>query len=114
MDYTRVGENGSLISGGQKQRIAIARAIYFRRNFVVLDEATSSLDTTTEKEIIRSIKMLKGKMTFIIIAHRLDTLRICDKILVMKKGAIVQEGSFADLEKNDRAFKKMIVNSKNI
>ena len=71
---TMIGERGMRLSGGQRQRIALARAFYHRRNVLVMDESTSALDNETEEEIVNEIKTLKGKMTFIIIAHRLSTV----------------------------------------
>ena len=78
---TNVGENGLKISGGQKQRIAIARAFYHNRDFLILDESTSSLDQQTEDEIINEISKLKNNKTIIIISHKLNSLRHCDKVL---------------------------------
>ena len=85
---TSIGEKGIKLSGGQKQRIAIARALYHKREFLVMDEATSALDNQTEKEIIDEIKKLKGKVTMVVIAHRLSTLKHCDEIYEVKKGEI--------------------------
>ena len=85
---TNIGEKGIKLSGGQKQRIAIARALYHKREFLVMDEATSALDNETEREIIDEIKKLKGKVTMVVIAHRLSTLKHCDEIYEVKKGEI--------------------------
>jgi len=85
---TNIGEKGIKLSGGQKQRIAIARALYHKREFLVMDEATSALDNETEKEIIDEIKKLKGKVTMVVIAHRLSTLKHCDEIYEVKNGEI--------------------------
>ena len=83
---TQIGDKGLRISGGQKQRIAIARALYNERNIIIFDEATSALDTETEKVIVEEIERYKGKITMIIIAHRLSTLKYCDKIIEIKNG----------------------------
>ena len=81
---TAVGENGINLSGGQKQRIAIARALYRNSKILILDEATSNLDTQTENKIIESINRLKGDITLIIISHRLSILQECDQIFEVK------------------------------
>jgi ATP-binding cassette, subfamily B, bacterial PglK len=93
---TKIGENGARISGGQRQRVALARAFYHRRDVLVMDESTSSLDNKTEKEIIKELKLLKGNKTIIIIAHRLSTLKYCDRIFKIDNGEIV-ENSYADI-----------------
>ncbi|MBO9583123.1 MAG: peptidase domain-containing ABC transporter [Flavobacterium sp.] len=95
---TQIGENGAMLSGGQKQRIAIARALYKNPEILLMDEATSSLDTHSEKivkEVIDNFK-LSGK-TIIVIAHRLSTIANADTILVMKSGTIVESGNHSDL-----------------
>jgi len=85
---TQIGERGIRLSGGQKQRLALARAFYFEREILILDESTSSLDESIEREIVEEIKLLKDK-TIIIIAHRLSTVKHCDKIYEIKSGKIV-------------------------
>ena len=105
---TYLGENGSQLSGGQKQRIAIARALYKNPEILILDEATSSLDTEAEQIIQKTLNELKlhGK-TMIVIAHRLSTIANSDKILVMKEGKIIEEGTHRDLLSIDSAYKSM-------
>ena len=90
---TLLGERGVRLSGGQRQRIAIARAFYYGRDVLVMDEATSALDNETEQEIVEEIQKLKGKKTMIVIAHRLTTVRHCDRIYRLEKGAIVECGT---------------------
>jgi ATP-binding cassette subfamily B protein len=87
---TRVGERGINLSGGQKQRLAIARALYRNPDILILDEATSALDLNTENQIIRALESVNKKMTIIMIAHRLDTLRNCTLIIKIVNGGAVQ------------------------
>jgi len=86
---TIVGERGVKFSGGQRQRIAIARALYNNPRILVLDEATSALDNDTENAVMEAVEALQGKMTLIIVAHRLTTIRNCDKIYEIKKGKAI-------------------------
>ena len=90
---TTLGERGMRLSGGQRQRVALARAFYHEREVLVLDEATSSLDTETEKEIVDEIRHLKGKATMLVVAHRLSTLQYCDRIYELKEGRLIKSGS---------------------
>ena len=85
---TNIGENGSQLSGGQIQRIGFARAIYKNPRFIVLDEITSSLDSKNEKIILDSIKTLSQKMTILIISHRDNTLKICDKVFELNNRSL--------------------------
>jgi len=101
---TVIGERGMRISGGQRQRIGIARALYSNPEVLVLDEATSSLDGETEKSINESILALSGKMTVIIIAHRLSTVKQCDQIFFVREGEIVDSGTFAELKSRHAFF----------
>ena len=96
--FTKVGERGILLSGGQAQRIAISRALYRKSNFLILDEATSALDNITEEKIINSIFSLGNDLTLIMIAHRLTTLRFCDRIFIIQKNNL-EEISYQDITK---------------
>jgi ABC-type multidrug transport system fused ATPase/permease subunit len=93
----RIGERGVRISGGQRQRIAIARALYRDPAVLVLDEATSALDTATEAEFMDAVFRLRGDKTIVIVAHRLSTLRRCDRICVLANGALQQPRSYEAL-----------------
>jgi ABC-type multidrug transport system fused ATPase/permease subunit len=94
---TRVGETGIALSGGQRQRIAIARAVYNKPPILVFDEATGSLDTESEKAVKENMdQLLKGRTSFVI-AHRLSTIRDADRLLVLEKGKIVEQGTHEEL-----------------
>ena len=94
---TKIGENGARISGGQKQRIALARAFYYGREILIMDEATSSLDKETEKEIVSEIKDLHGIKTMIVIAHRMSTVAYCDRIYKLDDGKVINSGTFKEV-----------------
>jgi ATP-binding cassette, subfamily C, bacteriocin exporter len=105
---TFLGENGASLSGGQKQRIAIARALYRNPEILILDEATSSLDSLSESFVKNTIEYLRstGKTT-IVIAHRLSTISNADKVVVLDKGKVVQEGEFKALIKTEGPLRRM-------
>jgi ABC-type bacteriocin/lantibiotic exporter with double-glycine peptidase domain len=94
---TSVGDRGTKISGGQRQRLGIARAMFTRPKLLVLDEATSSLDGVTEASITESVQRLKGRVTIILIAHRLSTVKESDVIHYLSNGELVYSGSFSEL-----------------
>ena len=105
---TKVGERGGKLSGGEKQRIAIARAILHDPKILILDEATSSLDTPTEKKIqIAIARLVKGRTTFAI-AHRLSTLRNADRLVVLDDGKIAEVGTHAELMERKGIFSKLV------
>jgi len=94
---TLVGERGVRLSGGQRQRIGIGRALYFDPSVVVFDEATSALDVATEELVMRAIENIGNKKTVILIAHRLNTVKNCDHIVMMEKGRISRQGNASEL-----------------
>lgn len=105
--YTVVGERGVRLSGGQRQRIGIARALYHDADLIVFDEATSALDNLTEAEVMTAIDALPDEKTVLMIAHRLSTVRHCDRILVMKQGLMVGYDCWETLMANNTAFQRI-------
>jgi ABC-type multidrug transport system fused ATPase/permease subunit len=95
--FAQVGERGLSLSGGQRQRLGIARALYAKPLFLVMDEATSSLDTATEAAVGDAIRSLKGSMTIVTVAHRLATVKEADQIFFMRDGYLVESGTFKEL-----------------
>ena len=108
---TIIGENGTRLSGGQRQRVGIARALYHDPDVLVMDEATSALDNITERLITEAIESLKGERTLIMIAHRLTTVKNCDKLYFMVEGQIVQEGTYQELVDSNNHFRAMALES---
>ena len=106
--HTIVGDRGVLLSGGQRQRIGLARALMGDRSLIILDEATSALDSGSERSILNTIHALKDKVTVIMIAHRLSTVRYCDRIFLLEAGKIVEEGSWDDLVSTESQFAKLL------
>lgn len=92
-----IGEEGVCLSGGQRQRIALARAFYFSREILIMDESTSALDSKTEMQVVEEIRQLRGKITMIVIAHRLSTLQHCDCVYHINNGEIVNQGKYKDV-----------------
>lgn len=105
---TPVGERGVRLSGGQRQRIGIARALYHNPQVLILDEATSALDNVTEQAVMDAIHNLGNEITIIMIAHRLSTVKTCDKVFLLDKGELKASGSYEELESSSELFKKMI------
>ena len=105
---TNIGEKGDKLSGGQKQRISIARAILKNPDFLILDEATSSLDTQSEKLVQNALSNLMKERTTLVIAHRLSTIKDADEIIVLSDGEIVERGNHAELVENEGHYKTLI------
>jgi ABC-type multidrug transport system fused ATPase/permease subunit len=101
---TYLGENGQQLSGGQKQRLSIARALVGKPELLILDEPTSALDMKSESIIRETIFSLNGKVTVVVIAHRLSTLNVCDELLVIQKGELTAFATADELSKNNEFF----------
>jgi ABC-type multidrug transport system fused ATPase/permease subunit len=108
---TTIGERGVRLSGGQRQRIGIARALYHKPKLMIFDEATSALDNTTERSVMEAMYNEDYKTTKILIAHRLSTVKKCDKIFLFDKGELKHEGNYQDLLKNSDKFRLSVKNS---
>jgi ABC-type multidrug transport system fused ATPase/permease subunit len=103
-----LGERGARLSGGEIQRLGIARAIYRNAQVLVLDEATSALDSVTESAIAELIRTLSDRMTIVIIAHRLSTLRHVDRLLYLQDGALVAQGTFEGISASSAEFRDLL------
>jgi ATP-binding cassette subfamily B protein len=105
---TYLGENGATLSGGQQQRIAIARALYRNPEILILDEATSSLDSVAETFVQNTLRILReDSRTVIVIAHRLSTINMAQRVIMLEKGVVVQDGTLAELSVLDGPFRRM-------
>jgi subfamily B ATP-binding cassette protein MsbA len=106
---TNVGDSGNKLSGGQKQRLSIARAVLKNPPIMILDEATSALDTESERLVQLALENMMQNRTSIVIAHRLSTIQKADKIVVMQKGEIVEQGTHEELLANDGVYRKLVM-----
>ena len=103
-----IGERGIQLSGGQRQRIGIARALYNDPEIIIFDEATSSLDNKTEKDIIDSLGLVAKDKTLIVIAHRMSSISICNKVLILNNGSVSNFGNYNELKDSDMFMKELL------
>jgi ABC-type multidrug transport system fused ATPase/permease subunit len=108
--HTMIGDRGVRFSGGERQRIGIARSLYFDPSILIFDEATNALDSFTEKLILKAIKDISKHKTIIIVAHRLNTLKICDNIFLIDSGKLIAQGNYNSLIKYSKDFRKLAKN----
>jgi ABC-type bacteriocin/lantibiotic exporter with double-glycine peptidase domain len=104
---TMVGERGVRLSGGQRQRIGIARALYHDPEVLIMDEATSALDNLTERAVMDAVQNIRNQKTIIMIAHRLSTVRKCDRIFLLKNGTVDACGTYDELVETSDEFRAM-------
>ena len=105
--FTMCGENGMKLSGGQRQRLSLARAFYRRARLMVLDEATSALDNKTEHDVMQALDLVGRRCTMVVIAHRLSTVKKCDRIYEVDQGRIIASGDFQTLIETSASFREM-------
>ena len=105
---TSVGERGVRLSGGERQRVGIARALYHDPGLLVFDEATSALDHPTEAAVNEAIEALHGQKTLLVVAHRLSSVRRCDRLVFLSNGRIKACGSYDELMRDDPDFQRMV------
>ena len=105
--YTMCGEDGIKLSGGQRQRLSLARAFYRQAELLILDEATSALDNKTEHDVMQALDLVGRRCTIVVIAHRLSTVKKCDRIYEIEKGRIIASGDFESLRKLSPSFREM-------
>ena len=105
--FTMCGENGMKLSGGQRQRLSLARAFYRNAKLLVLDEATSALDNKTEHDVMQALELVGRRCTMVVIAHRLSTVKKCDRIYELSDGGIQASGDFETLSAISPSFRDM-------
>ena len=104
----KINDLGIGFSNGERQRISLARALYFEKKVLILDEATNALDTISENLILETIKKISKDKTIILITHRLHTLKICSQIIVMNEGSPVFQGQYKNFVKNKSFYKNIL------
>jgi len=107
---SKIGMEGNGVSQGQRQRLLIARAVYKKPEFLFFDEATNSLDTNNEKIIMNNLQEFYRGKTVVIVAHRLSTVQHADKIIVLEKGKVIEEGTHSELTKKKGAYYTLVKN----
>lgn len=105
---TVLGDRGVRLSGGQRQRVCIARALYHNPDVLILDEATSALDNATEQRIVEELDAQRGDRTLVIIAHRLSTVKHCDKLYLLRNGTVEASGTYAELFRDSGGFQRLV------
>ena len=103
-----VGDRGGRLSGGERQRLGLTRALLGDPGLLILDEAASALDAETDASVTHALEQLKGKVTMIVISHRLSSVRMADYIYVLDKGEVVESGTWAELEANHGLFSRLM------
>ena len=106
--YTVVGEDGMRLSGGQRQRLALARAFYKKAKVLILDEATSALDNKTESDVLEALELVGRRCTTVVVAHRLSTIRYCDRIFEFERGVIKAAGDYQSLQERSASFRQLV------
>jgi len=104
---TEIGDRGTRLSGGQRQRLGLARALIGNKRLLILDEATSALDSESEHEIMAALRVLRSRVTVLMVAHRLSTLCEADTILMFDQGRLIESGNWGELVARDGAFAKL-------